>query len=122
MVAQLAARPRWIMDGNYGGTMDLRIERADTLIFLNYPTATCLWRITKRTLKYWRKERPDMPAGCRERFDLDFYRYVATYNLKRKNGVLRKLDRYRDEKQVLVFATGQDAASYLRSLAATANQ
>ena len=56
------------------------------------------WRITKRTLGYWRKERPDMPAGCRERFDLEFYRYVATYNLKRRNGVLHKVDRYRSKK------------------------
>ena len=103
------------MDGNYGGTMDLRIERADTLIFLNYPTATCLWRITKRTLRYWRKQRPDMSAGCRERFDLDFYRYVATYNLRRRDGVLRKLDRYCDEKQVMVLETDGEATAYLKN-------
>ena len=27
------------MDGNYSGTIDLRISRADTIIFLKYSTA-----------------------------------------------------------------------------------
>ncbi|MEM6646980.1 MAG: hypothetical protein AAF730_12090 [Bacteroidota bacterium] len=26
----------WVMDGNYGGTMDARIARADTVIFLSF--------------------------------------------------------------------------------------
>lgn len=28
-VAGLVAKPNWIIDGNYGGTMDIRIKRAD---------------------------------------------------------------------------------------------
>ncbi len=56
-----------------------------------------------------------MPAGCRERFDLDFYRYVATHNLRRKHGVLRKLDRYRDEKHMMAFETDGEATAYLKN-------
>jgi len=81
IVTKLSNRPNWIIDGNYGGTMDIRMEKADTIIYLDYPTIKCLWRITKRILKYKGQVRPDMPEGCKERFDLDFYHYVATYNL-----------------------------------------
>lgn len=115
-VSDLSAKSRWIMDGNYGGTMDIRIKRADTIIYLDYPTLTCLWRITKRTLKYKGQERPDMPIGCKERFNLSFYHYVATYNLIRRKKLLEKLDQLRKKKQVLVFKNDKEADHFLRKL------
>jgi adenylate kinase family enzyme len=36
-VSRLVERPRWIMDGNYGGTRAIRIAAADTAIYLDYP-------------------------------------------------------------------------------------
>ena len=30
-VAQVVAQDRWVMDGNYGGSLDLRLPRADTI-------------------------------------------------------------------------------------------
>ena len=116
MVNDLASRPSWIMDGNYGGTMDLRIKRADTIIYLDYRTTTCLWRITKRTLKYRGRVRPDMPAGCKERFDLDFYHYVATYNLNRREGVLDKLDKVKGAKNICVLKNDAAAEAFLGKL------
>ncbi|WP_199561999.1 hypothetical protein [Micromonospora deserti] len=38
-VAGLAARPAWVMDGNYGGSLDLRLPRADLLVFCDLPLA-----------------------------------------------------------------------------------
>ena len=91
-VQELAARPRWIMDGNYGGTLDLRLARADTVVFLDYPTLTCLWRVTKRTLRYHGRTRPEMAPGCAERFDGAFLRYVATFNRTRRPALMKKLE------------------------------
>ena len=116
IIAQLSAKSSWIMDGNYGGTMDTRIKQVDTIIFLNYSTAKCLWRITKRIWKYWGTERPDMTNGCKERFDLNFYHYVATYNLKRRKSLLEKLSRYKNEKQILIFQNDKAAAEFLSKI------
>jgi len=116
IVTNLAQKPNWIIDGNYGGTMDVRIARADTIIYLDYSTIKCLWRITKRILQYRGKVRPDMPEGCRERFDLEFYHYVATYNLIRRKGLIRKLNELSKEKQVLVLRNDKETALYLESL------
>ncbi len=112
----LAARPRWIIDGNYGSTIDLRIRRADTILYFDFPTWKCLWRITRRILQYLGKERPDMPAGCRERFDLDFYHYVATFNLVKRKRLLQKLAAVEGEKRVVIFRNDGEAERFLEKL------
>lgn len=38
----------WIIDGNYGSSMEKRIIEADTIIFLDYPTTICLEGIRNR--------------------------------------------------------------------------
>ena len=116
IVENLSEKSTWIMDGNYGGTMDIRIKKADTIIFLDYSTIKCLWRITKRITKYWGKERPDMVKGCKERFNLNFYHYVATYNLKRRKSLLGKLAQYENEKQVLIFKNDKESSAFLRAI------
>ncbi|MEL6971000.1 MAG: adenylate kinase, partial [Bacteroidota bacterium] len=60
-VQALSDQPQWIIDGNYGGTLDIRLQRADTVIYLDYATPKCLWRITKRIWRYHGQVRPDMP-------------------------------------------------------------
>src|SRR4051812_43283485 len=56
--------PRWIMDGNYSGTLAARLSRADTIVFLDMPTALCLWRVLCRTLRHIGRTRDDMAKGC----------------------------------------------------------
>lgn len=115
-VQELAALPTWIIDGNYGGTMDIRIQKADTIIYLDYPTWKCLWRVLKRTWQNHGHERADMPKGCKERFDLDFLHYVATYNLIRRKKLLQKLEGVASEKNVIIFKHDRDARHFLERL------
>src|SRR5262249_32635847 len=42
--AKLAERDARIMDGNYGVSLDLRLPRADTVMWFDYPRLGCLWR------------------------------------------------------------------------------
>ena len=113
IMIELVKNDKWIIDGNYGGTMNIRIERADTIIYLDYPTWKCLWRITKRILRYRGQVRPDMPTGCAERFDLDFYHYVATFNMRRRKGILRKLKKVEDEKQIFRLTNNKAIEKFL---------
>lgn len=115
-VAQLANKESWIMDGNYGSTIDVRIARADTVFYLDHSTIQCLWRISKRIYKYNGTERPDMPEGCKERFDLEFYHYVATFNLMRRKPLLDKLKRVEGEKSIHIFNNDQASETYLNEL------
>lgn len=75
----LAAR-RWLIEGNYGSTMEPRLARADTVIYLDYPITLCLWRALNRVWRYHGQSRPDMTSGCPERFDPAFFYYIARWN------------------------------------------
>ena len=79
-LAPIIAGERWLIDGNYGGTMAARIERADTVVYLDYPIHLCLWRALKRVLRFRGQVRPDMAPGCPERFDPEFFRYILNCN------------------------------------------
>lgn len=47
---------KWIIDGNYGGTMDIRLNAADTIIFLDIHRTICIYRAFKRIVKYRNKK------------------------------------------------------------------
>ena len=115
-VQKLADRPVWIMDGNYGSTLDMRIEKADTIIYLDSPTYLNLWRIIKRTWQYHGTERPDMPAGCKERFDFEFFHYVAVFNLVRRPSLLRKLAAIDQSKRVVILKGNMELTHFLRDI------
>jgi adenylate kinase family enzyme len=71
-LAPLLAQESWIMDGNFGGTLDQRLAAADTAILLDLPPLLCAWRTLHRRWRYRGRHRPDMTPGCTEKLDLDF--------------------------------------------------
>lgn len=79
-LATITASERWLIDGNYGGTLDARLARADTVIYLDYPIPLCAWRVLRRIAKYRGRTRPDMTEGCTERFDPGFFLYLLAWN------------------------------------------
>jgi adenylate kinase family enzyme len=111
-VKMLIKRPSWIMDGNYGRTIDIRIKEADTIIFLKYSTLKCMFRVLKRIWQYHGKSRPDMPEQCRERFNLPFLHYVAVFNLVKTPKLIAKLNALPD-KNIYIFKNDLDADQFL---------
>ena len=119
IVSELANKDKWIIDGNYGGTMDIRFNRADTIVYMDISTVKCLWRVMGRMWKYHGKVRPDMPEGCKERFDLDFIHYVATYNLLRRKSLLIKLKELSREKKIFQIKNNKDIKTFLDNIKIT---
>ena len=120
-VNNLVQKPSWIMDGNYSDTLDVRIKHADTIIYLDYPILTCFWRVIKRIFKYYGTVRPDMPQGCEERFNLEFLHYVATFNFKKRQGILEKLNTVKENKKI-IFSKQRKKQIYFFLKTGTAEQ
>lgn len=79
-LAAITATDRWLIDGTYGGTLDARLERADTVLYLDYPIRLCVARLLRRIWTYRGRARPDMTEGCPERFDFPFLLYLLQWN------------------------------------------
>ena len=61
-LAEAVAEEEWILDGNFltFEDGDPRFARADTVVFLDLPRLTCLWRVLRRLVRD-RGRRPDLP-------------------------------------------------------------
>ena len=91
-VRELVRAERWIMDGNYSGTLAIRLERADTVIFLDLPRVLCVASAVWRSARYRSASRPDMTEGNREKLDLAFLRWIWTYPRLKRPSILARLE------------------------------
>lgn len=98
----LVNKDKWIIDGNYIRTLDMRVERADTIIFINMSTYLCLYRAIKRRIMYNGKSRPDMAEGCPEGVDFEFFKWILNYNKKIRPEILEKLKKYNDKTVIIL--------------------
>jgi adenylate kinase family enzyme len=115
-VANLIGREKWIIDGNFGGTLDQRIARCDTLIFLDMPRLLCLWRIVKRRLTYLRAPRPDMAEGCEEKLDLEFVSWVWNYSKRTRPRILRLMHHNAEQKRMVRLTSDSEVRQFLNAL------
>lgn len=94
-LADVVAQDEWLIEGNYGSTLAPRLERADTVIYLDFPIRLCLARLIRRIITHRGRSRSDMPEGCPERFDLAFFWYVMNWNTGPRVRTEAKLAAYR---------------------------
>lgn len=113
---ELIERTSWIIDGNYGGTLDLRMKAADTILFLDLPRIVCTYRVLKRMIKYKGKARPDMGTGCEERFDLKFLMWVWNYPKSQRPEVLHRLQSSRANKSIIILRSRTEVRGFLTSI------
>ena len=100
----------WIIDGNYGSTMELRLEKCDTVFFLDYPVDVCLEGIRARS----GKPREDIP-WVEITPDPEFLQFIRDFETESRPAILALLEKY-PEKQVITFHTRLEADAYLREL------
>lgn len=88
-VRNAIATDAWICEGNYARrTFDLRLPRADLVIWLDTPRLTCLMRVLVRSAM--NRPRPDLPAGCTEKLDrafLAFLKFVWQFDHGYRQGI-----------------------------------
>ena len=114
-VETLVSGPAWIMDGNYGGTLNIRLAACDAVVFLDIPRFVCLWRVLRRQLEHAGQARAEVP-GCPERLSWEFVKWIWTYPARRRGSILRRLKELEPHKRVHVLRTSQEMDRFLDSL------
>ncbi|MBR6558495.1 MAG: adenylate kinase [Clostridia bacterium] len=103
---------KWIIDGNYGRTMEIRMMAADTVFFLDYPTEVCIEGIYERR----GKARPDIPwIEPEDEVDEEFLRSVKEYRDKSRPRVIELFEKY-SYKSIIIFRDRIEADLYLKTL------
>lgn len=104
----------WIIDGNYNRTMDVRLEKCDTIIYLDYSRWACLWGMLQRVLGNYGKNRSDMPDGCPERFDWEFVKFIWNFNENNRVINYTRIAKYKHAKAI-VLKNRKEARAFLES-------
>ncbi len=116
LIKDLVKKDKWIIDGNYGRTMDIRLNVADTVIFLNMPAYLCIYRVLKRRIIYRGRSRPDMGAGCPEKTDFTFLKWILQYKRNNKPAILRQLNELPPQKDVIILNKSKEMDEFLQIL------
>lgn len=96
--------------------MDIRINAADTIIFLDIHRTICVYRAFKRIVQYRNKTRPDMGAGCEERFDLQFFKWIWEYPKTKKPTILKRLDQLNMDKKIIILKSPNEVHRFLKEV------
>lgn len=109
---QTIEKESWIIDGNYGSTMEIRLKACDTVFFLDYPLEGCIKGVSSRK----GKQRTDMPwVELLEEEDSEFIEFIKSYNSVNKPIVMDLLNKY-EEKDIFIFKSRDEADEYLSKI------
>ena len=109
-LSEVMKKDRWIIDGNFSRTLEVRLSECDTVFFLDLPTDVCINGIEVRK----GKPRPDMPWIENGESDEDFLSFVKEYNKESRPRVLALLRQYAD-RRIVVFHSHDEIDEFCRS-------
>ena len=112
-VAEALAAPAWVCDGNFGGSWDLRMPLADTIVWIDQPPWLCLIRAIWRVIQYREGTRPDMAEGCRESVDFKFYHFILTYDRKVRPRLERALTEYGAHARIVRLRSDREIDAFI---------
>jgi len=109
-LSELLRGEKWIMDGDYSRTYEVRLRACDTVFFLDYPEAVCMAGIRARV----GQPRPDIP-WTEQSLDPELVALVQNYRRDNRPQILSLIQKY-PEKRALIFTACQEAEQWLSQL------
>ena len=110
LVKKIADEDEWIIDGNYRNSIDIRLERADAIIFLDVPKWRCFLRVFKRVLD--RRQPFDKTEGVKAKVDWALLKFMWNYP---QDEMRERIKKYEAGKKVLIATNDQEIAVILNS-------
>ncbi len=110
-VTEIIQADRWILDGNYLRTLEMRLVRCDTVFLLDYPLEECLLGAQSRI----GKQREDLPWTETE-FDPEFRQWILDFPRDQLPQIYKLLGKYRQGRKVFIFRSRKDAEDFMKSM------
>ena len=112
-LTRILKQDKWIIDGNYGRTLEMRLKECDTVFLLDFPVSRCLSGVESRI----GKPREDMP-WIEQEFDAKFKDWIINFPKKELPIVYSLLEKYKD-KNIVIFKSHEEIYDFLGKLKIT---
>ena len=109
------AQDRWVIDGTTVSTFDLRVPRAELVIWVRVSRARALWQLARRVWGSYGKVRSDMAEGCPEQVpDREFLTWIWTFEARQSPKILAGLARHGPEVPLATLRSGAEIRDLMR--------
>lgn len=109
-LAEIMSSDRWIIDGNYNRTLEMRFEKCDAVFLLDFPTEVCLAGAAERI----GKKREDMPWTENE-LDGEFKQWILDFPRDGLPKIYELISKYRDKRSIYIFRSREDIKDYFEN-------
>ena len=109
-LSEILRTDKWIIDGNYQRTIEVRLEQCDTVFLMDFPLEVCLSGAAARV----GTKRDDLP-WVEEEFDEEFRQWIIDFPNEKLPQIYQMLEHYKDKK-IVIFKSRQEADTYLNNL------
>ncbi len=110
---RLVTGPRWLIEGNYAGTLPIRLAAADTVIFLDLPAITCITGVLQRRWRYRGGQHRD---GVYDRITWGFLRYIWGYRAQMRPRARELIAEHGEHVELIMLTSRRQATRYLAHL------
>lgn len=104
---EIIRKDRWIIDGNYQRTLEIRLKECDTVFLLDFPVEICLAGAESRI----GKKREDLPWK-EEELDEEFRQWIIDFPFHQLPQIYECLEKYRENKKIVVFKSRKEMDDY----------
>lgn len=110
-IAEIFETPKWIIDGKYKRTIEMRMKQCDTVFLFDLPVEMCLQGVTDRV----GKERYDLP-WLETQVDPEFRQFIEDFPKDTLPYIYELIEKYKDGKRVIIFKSREEADGFIEKL------
>ena len=104
-------KDHWIIDGNYGRTLETRLKTCDTVFLFDLPTEICLAGAQARV----GIKRDDLPWVETE-FDEEFRQWIVDFRAEQLPRIYALLETYRKGRRIVIFHSREEADEFIAEI------
>lgn len=112
-VSTLAARDAWVMSGTFPATLEMRVARADWLVYLDLPMPVCFFRGLKRMLSRTSPKGDELAPGCPRRFDGALLRFIWNFPADVAPRLMSLIGRERRNRAIFILRSKREVEDFL---------
>lgn len=106
---EIIKRHKWIIDGNYQRTLEVRLRECDTVFLMDFPLEICLLGAQSRI----GKKHEDLP-WVESEFDEEFKQSIIDFPKNQLPQIYELLEKYEENKEMIIFKSRKEADDYLK--------